>query len=119
LNVPTDPRVLKQAEGWARQHFPSNSHPLASKVIAVLIDQLGVSVTELPPAARFIEDLRADDGGDVEVVMALEETFRIKIPDHDAEQIATVGDLVNYLDKRTAPNTNPEGCIAAERAAVG
>lgn len=104
--VPTDPRVVKQAENWARQHFPDNSHPVASKVIAILIDQLGVSVAELLPTARFIEDLRADELEPVEIVMALEEEFPIKIPDHDAEQILTVADLVNYMDKRMAQNAN-------------
>jgi len=106
--VPPDPRIVKQADivDWAQRHFPCNSHPLATKVIAILIDQLDVSVTELRPTARFVEDLRADDLDPVEIVMALEEDFAIKIPDVAAEHILTVGDLVTYMDKRMAQNAN-------------
>jgi len=70
------------------------------KVVKVVIDQLGVKEEEVKMEARFIEDLGADSLDTVELVMALEEEFGIEIPDEDAEKAKTVGDVVNYIDKK-------------------
>ena len=49
--------------------------------------------------AKFIEDLGADSLDIVELVMAMEESFDIDIPDEEAENIRTVDDAVNYVKK--------------------
>ena len=36
----------------------------------------------------------------VELVLALEEAFKIEIPDEDTEKIKTVGDAINYIKAR-------------------
>ena len=46
---------------------------------------------------EFIDDLGADSLDTVELVMALEESFKIEISDEDAEKIHTVGDAVRYI----------------------
>ncbi|MDP2182310.1 MAG: acyl carrier protein, partial [Actinomycetota bacterium] len=43
------------------------------------------------------DDLGADSLDIVELVMALEEEFEVKIPDEEAEGIKTVGDAVSYI----------------------
>ncbi len=50
--------------------------------------------------ANFVEDLGADSLDTVELVMAFEEEFGIEIPDEDAEQMATVGQAISYLEKK-------------------
>ncbi len=45
-----------------------------------------------------MEDLGADSLNIVEVVMQIEEEFGIEIPDEDAEQLKTVGDLRTYIE---------------------
>ena len=67
------------------------------KVARVVVDQLGVKDQEVKSEARFIEDLGADSLDTVELVMALEESFGLEIPDEEAEKIKTVGDTVNYI----------------------
>ena len=52
------------------------------------------------PSASFTEDLKADSLAIVELVLALEETFKIEIPDEDTEKIKTVGDAINYIKAR-------------------
>jgi acyl carrier protein len=59
--------------------------------------ELEVSVDQLAPEAKFIEDLGADSLDTVELVMALEEEFGLDIHDEDADKFKTVGDALNYL----------------------
>ena len=69
------------------------------KVRQIIVDQLGVEPSEVTPAASFVDDLGADSLDRVELIMALEETFGIEIPDSDAEKISTVQDAVDYIQK--------------------
>jgi len=68
------------------------------KVKGVIVDQLNVEEDDVNEDATFIDDLGADSLDIVELVMALEESFGISIPDEDAEGIKTVGDAVSYIE---------------------
>lgn len=72
---------------------------IADKVKNIIADQLGVDVEEVTQDASFTDDLGADSLDIVELVMAFEEEFDIEIPDDDAEQIATVKNAVDYIEK--------------------
>ena len=69
------------------------------KVKNVVVEQLGVKESEVTPKSNFVEDLGADSLDTVELVMALEEEFGIEIPDEDAENAKTVGDVIGYINK--------------------
>jgi acyl carrier protein len=71
----------------------------AEKVRKMIVDQLGVSESEVIPEAKFIDDLGADSLDIVELIMALEDEYGIEIPDEDAEKIETVGDAVRYVEE--------------------
>lgn len=71
---------------------------LFAKMKEVIAEQLGVDQGEINEEASFQDDLGADSLDIVELVMALEEEFDIKIPDEDAESIKTVGDAVTYVE---------------------
>jgi acyl carrier protein len=71
------------------------------KVKEIVADELSVDESIVTPQARFVEDLGADSLDVVELVMRFEEEFEIEIPDEDAEKIATVGDAVTYIDKKS------------------
>ncbi len=73
---------------------------LETRVTDLIVEQLGVSKEEAVMKASFIDDLGADSLDIVELVMAMEETFDIEIPDEDAEKIQTIGDAVAYLRDR-------------------
>lgn len=73
---------------------------LTEKVKQIVMAQLGVKEDEVKPEARFVEDLGADSLDTVELVMALEEEFGLEIPDGDAEQLRTVGKLLDYLEQQ-------------------
>ena len=69
-----------------------------AKVKDVIVDQLNVDEADVNEDAAFIDDLGADSLDLVELVMALEESFGISIPDEEVESIRTVGDAVKYID---------------------
>jgi len=48
-----------------------------------------------------MDDLGADSLDTVELVLSMEEEFGIEIPDEDAENLLTVGDLVGYITENT------------------
>ena len=89
----------EQAILWARRYFPHHER-VAVAVAEILVAQLGVGFDSLRPATRFIEDLGMDDLEPTAVVMALEEEFKIAIPDADCERLTTVEDLMRYLNER-------------------
>ncbi|MEZ4705301.1 MAG: acyl carrier protein [Bdellovibrionota bacterium] len=74
------------------------SDEIMSKLKQVITDQLGVEdESKITPEATFIEDLGADSLDVVELVMAMEETFELEIPDEDAEKIKTVGEALSFI----------------------
>jgi acyl carrier protein len=73
---------------------------LESRVTDLIVEQLGVSKEEAVLNASFIDDLGADSLDIVELVMTLEETFDIEIPDDDAEKMQTIADAIDYLKER-------------------
>ena len=71
---------------------------IETRVKEIIAEQLKVDdVANVTNEASFIDDLGADSLDIVELVMALEEEFDIEIPDADAEKVATVGDVVEYI----------------------
>jgi acyl carrier protein len=68
------------------------------EVKEVIVEQLNVNEDEVKLESNFVEDLGADSLDVVELVMALEEKFEIEIPDSEAEKIATVKDVVDYIE---------------------
>ncbi len=70
-----------------------------SKVIAIIVDKLGVDESEVTPEASFTNDLGADSLDTVELIMEFEKEFNMAIPDDQAEKIGTVGDAVTYIEE--------------------
>ena len=68
------------------------------RVKEIIAEQLNVDNVDVTEEAVFIDDLGADSLDLVELVMALEESFEISIPDEDVEMIKTVTDVVKYID---------------------
>lgn len=67
------------------------------KVQVIVAENLGVEPAAVTPAANFTNDLGADSLDTVELVMALEEAFKIEIPDEEAEKIVIVQHAINYI----------------------
>ena len=68
-----------------------------AKVIELIVEQLDADSDNISDDDSFMDDLGADSLDTVELIMAFEEEFDIEIPDEDAENIRTVGDVIKYL----------------------
>ena len=65
-----------------------------------IIDEVaGVPADQVTPEKSFVDDLDIDSLSMVEVVVAAEERFGVKIPDDDVKSLQTVGDAVTYIEK--------------------
>ena len=84
--------------GW-KQLKDNKMSDIQSRVIAIIVDKLGVEESEVTAEASFTNDLGADSLDTVELIMEFEKEFNIAIPDDQAEQIATVGDAVTYINE--------------------
>ena len=71
---------------------------IEAKLTDLLVDELGIERDDITTDAKFEEDLDVDSLGVVELLMALEDNFGVKIPDEEAEQITTVGEAVDLVE---------------------
>ena len=71
---------------------------IKTRVVAIIVDKLGVEESEVTQEASFTNDLGADSLDTVELIMEFEKEFNLSIPDDQAEQIGTVGQAVSYLE---------------------
>jgi len=72
---------------------------VSERLKKIIVDQLGVDESEVVPSASFIEDLNADSLDLVELIMSLEEEFKLQISDEDAEKITTVQEAEDYIEE--------------------
>ena len=75
---------------------------IEDRIRQIIVDQLGVKEEEVGVDASFVDDLGADSLDTVELVMALEEEFNCEIPDEEAENITTVQEAIDYINKTQA-----------------
>jgi acyl carrier protein len=81
----------------------AETNPLAERVRQVVTETL-VSEFELDrerivPAAKLREDLGLDSLDGVDLIVALEKSLNVRIPETDARQMRTVGDIHAFIDK--------------------
>ena len=72
---------------------------ISSRVKAIIVDKLGVDENEVVPEASFTNDLGADSLDTVELIMEFEKEFDIQIPDDQAENIVSVGQAIEFIEK--------------------
>lgn len=73
---------------------------VAERLGGVLVSELGLDAEKINDEAHFEEDLDVDSLGVVELLMALEDEFGVKIPDEEAESIMTVGQAIDMVHNK-------------------
>lgn len=75
------------------------------RVKQIIVEQLEVTDEEITMESSFDDDLGADSLAQIELVMALEEEFKIEIPDEEADKIRTVQQVIDYVTEHISPDS--------------
>ena len=73
---------------------------MMEKLVAMIVDQLGVNAEEVKPESRLKEDLKADSASIMMLVMDVENEFGIEVEDDAIEKVKTVADMANYIEAK-------------------
>ena len=68
------------------------------KIRELIVEQLGIDEDMVEMDTNLMKDLEGDSLDMVEIILGIEETFGLEIPDEEAEKFETVRDLVEYVD---------------------
>ena len=74
------------------------------EVKKLIAEQMHIDENSITEDKRIVEDLGADSLDTVEMLMTLEDNFGIAIPDEEAVNLKTVGDIVKLIDSKTKKN---------------
>ena len=66
----------------------------------LIVELLEVDESKVVPNASFVDDFNADSLDFIELITAVEDTFKIEIPDEDAENLQTVQDAIDYIEAK-------------------
>lgn len=71
---------------------------MLEKIITIIAEQLHMDPTDISADSLITDELNADSLDIVEILMVLEDTFHMEIPDEDIEGIRTPADIAAYLE---------------------
>ena len=71
---------------------------IEQRVKKIVAEQLSINEADIKNESAFIEDLGADSLDTVELVMALEDAFKVEIPDDQQEKLRTVQDAIDFIN---------------------
>ena len=75
---------------------------IQADLAAIVEDIAGVAADDVQPDKSFVDDLDVDSLSMVEIVVAAEEKFGVRIPDDEVKNLRTVGDAVSFIEKAQA-----------------
>jgi acyl carrier protein len=75
---------------------------IRTELASILEEVADVSPGDVSDEKTFTDDLDVDSLSMVEVAMAAEEKFGVKIPDDELPKLKTVGDAVNYIESHAS-----------------
>ena len=73
---------------------------MLEQIIDIISKQLKIEADKIAPETNIIEDLGADSLDVVELLMAVEESFGVSVPDEDVPGLKTVKDIFDYVESR-------------------
>ena len=71
---------------------------MLEQIVEIISKQLKAEPEQIAPDTNIMEDLGADSLDVVELLMAIEETFGVSVPDEDIPGLRTVKDIVDYVE---------------------
>ena len=69
-------------------------------VIKIIAEHLDVAESKVTPEAHLVDDLGADGFDKIELVIQVEQATGVEISEDDGDQVQTVQDLINLVEKK-------------------
>jgi len=82
--------------------------PIKETITRILEEKLAINEADIKDDARFYDDLGVDSLDFVEMIVDVEKTFNINIPDDEYERLRTVASLVAYVTKKVSQRRVPQ-----------
>jgi len=73
---------------------------IQKEVLRLIAEHMNIPVEKIQPESELIKDLKADSLDIVEIVMSLEDKFKLKIPDQEAEKMHSVNSFITYIKNK-------------------
>jgi acyl carrier protein len=73
---------------------------IEQRVKRVFVEQMRIAADKVVPSASLSENLKLEDVQRVELILRLEEEFRVEMPDEDTDKFKTVGDIISFVQAR-------------------
>ena len=70
------------------------------RICFIIREQLNQAKLEITKETSLHDDLGVDSIALMEFVISLEDEFGLEISDEDVEEMTSMGDMLDYLDKR-------------------
>jgi len=80
----------------------ASTEEIRTELAEIVNEVTGIPATDVQLEKSFTDDLDVDSLSMVEVVVAAEEKFSVRIPDDEVKNLKTVGDAVSYIEKAQA-----------------
>ncbi|TDD23602.1 acyl carrier protein [Kribbella turkmenica] len=77
----------------------ASTEEIRSNLAEIVNEIAGIPVEDVQLDKSFTDDLDVDSLSMVEVVVAAEEKFDVKIPDDEVKNLKTVGDAVAFIER--------------------
>jgi acyl carrier protein len=81
---------------------------IQTRILQALGAYLKCDPNGIPPGAHLRDDLGLDSMATIELLYRVEEAFDIQIPDQDLHGLATVADVIQYVERRLVPRASVE-----------
>ncbi len=69
------------------------------QIAEIIAEKFDIDVNDVKLTTNIFEDLGADSLDIVDMLMMLEDKFNTSIPDEIAQEMRTIGDVVNYIEE--------------------
>ena len=80
----------------------ASTEEIRSGLADIVNDVAGIPADDVQMDKSFTDDLDVDSLSMVEIVVAAEEAYSVKIPDDEVKNLRTVGDAVAYIERAQA-----------------
>jgi acyl carrier protein len=77
----------------------ATTEEIRSNLAEIVNEVAGIPAEDVQMDKSFVDDLDVDSLSMVEVVVAAEEQFNVKIPDEEVKNLKTVGDAVAFIER--------------------